>query len=87
VRRLVEIEYSNGKPAGDEPAGLVAGICCCYRLGRLAWLASRCRLRFLTDRRQRFMTAFAGLIDAPDVRREMPSRQRSRVRPFRFSHR
>ncbi len=32
---------------------------------RLAWLASRCRLRFLIDRRRRFTTAPAGLCRLP----------------------
>jgi hypothetical protein len=75
--------YEKGRPGVKRAARLTG----CYRLSRLAWAASRCRLRFLVDRRRRFMTAFAGLIDAPDARREMPGRQRLRGRPFRFSHR
>jgi hypothetical protein len=41
---------------GSEPAGF------CYRLSFLACAAIRCRLRFLTDRRRRFMPAASLMI-------------------------
>jgi hypothetical protein len=47
---------------GPEPAPL-----CCYRLSRLAWEASRCRLRFLTDRRRRFMNGPFLIRRSPEV--------------------
>ncbi len=58
-----------------------------HRLSRLACEASRCRLRFLWDRRRRFILVFAGLIDAPDARREMPNHRRWRVRSALVSRR
>jgi len=57
-------------PPECKPAGALAGLLdsCGYRLSRLACAACRCRLRFLTDWRRRFMMTSAALIDAPDVR-------------------
>jgi hypothetical protein len=60
---------------------LATEIRCRYRFSRLACAANRRRLRFLTDRRRRFILVLSrGLTDAPDARRETPNRRRLRVR-------